>query len=279
MEDNILERIKKGGEDSQKALTELKNTIGNFIIVVFSKKGFVYDKDYTEQDVSDFTEDIIVKVYQGINNFKGESKLSTWLYTIVENYCYDVMEERIKKKKFVKEEIPLGEELENEEGERAVKEVSDPKCSNIPAIASVNLILEKLKPEHKKILEMNFDKIDTKEIMKELNLKKTKYYKELREARAEFEAKAKSLGIDTKELRRELPKRKPPTIGFVIIIFIMLVFTSLLIQPKVKEKIFYPTKPIYLKHEIKKENKILKWIKRQLDKFKKEPKENNWQTK
>ena len=42
-----------------------------------------------EQDAEDLTQDVFVKAYRGLENFRGESQLSTWLYRIATNAAMD----------------------------------------------------------------------------------------------------------------------------------------------------------------------------------------------
>ena len=49
------------------------------------------------QDAEEATQDVFVKVYKGIGNFRSDSALSTWIYRITATTCIDYMR---KKKKF-----------------------------------------------------------------------------------------------------------------------------------------------------------------------------------
>ena len=40
-----------------------------------------------EDDADDITQEVFIQVYRSIHHFKGESKLSTWLYRIASNAC------------------------------------------------------------------------------------------------------------------------------------------------------------------------------------------------
>ncbi len=41
------------------------------------------------EEANDLTHDIMLKILENINSFKGASKLSTWLYSVTANYCID----------------------------------------------------------------------------------------------------------------------------------------------------------------------------------------------
>lgn len=42
----------------------------------------------------DATQDAFLKIYRNLGKFKGHSKLSTWMYRIVKNVCYDYLKKR-----------------------------------------------------------------------------------------------------------------------------------------------------------------------------------------
>ena len=48
------------------------------------------------EQAKDLAHDVMIKVMDKINSFKGESKFSTWLYAITLNYCID----HVKKSRF-----------------------------------------------------------------------------------------------------------------------------------------------------------------------------------
>lgn len=62
-------------------------------------KGFITDKE----DVKDVVQDIFIEVFQSINDFRGESKLSTWLYRISVNKSLNFIKR--KKKRFLQNKI------------------------------------------------------------------------------------------------------------------------------------------------------------------------------
>jgi RNA polymerase sigma factor (sigma-70 family) len=52
------------------------------------------------QDAEDVAQEVFIQVYRSINNFKGESKLSTWLYRIATTRALDLLRSRKSKKRF-----------------------------------------------------------------------------------------------------------------------------------------------------------------------------------
>lgn len=44
-----------------------------------------------EMLAEDATQDVFVKIYRGLSKFRQEGKLSTWIYRIVKNVCYDYL--------------------------------------------------------------------------------------------------------------------------------------------------------------------------------------------
>ena len=49
----------------------------------------------SREEAEEVSQDVFIKVYKSLSNFKGDSKLSTWIYRIAYNSCLD----RIKKNK------------------------------------------------------------------------------------------------------------------------------------------------------------------------------------
>ncbi len=86
-----IEALKKGDE---RAFQLLLNT--------FSEK--VYNLSFSilqnQEDAEDITQEIFVTVYLSISQFKGDSKLSTWIYRITVNKCHELIRKRSRKKRF-----------------------------------------------------------------------------------------------------------------------------------------------------------------------------------
>lgn len=74
----IISRV-LGGE--QQAYAELVGRYQNYVFTL----AFRLTKN--REDAEEVSQDIFVKAYRALADFKGNSKFSTWLYTIVNNTC------------------------------------------------------------------------------------------------------------------------------------------------------------------------------------------------
>ena len=68
-----------------------------------------------EQEAEDLTQETFVKVHQGLENFRGESQLSTWIYRIATNAARDRM--RSPSYQRMTRNCDLGNEIENNQAE------------------------------------------------------------------------------------------------------------------------------------------------------------------
>ncbi len=62
-----------------------------------------------ESDAEDITQEVFVQVYQSVGGFKGQSKLSTWLYRITISKSLDFEKSRKRKKRFAFVQSLFGE--------------------------------------------------------------------------------------------------------------------------------------------------------------------------
>jgi RNA polymerase sigma-70 factor (ECF subfamily) len=51
--------------------------------------GISYDFTGNHDDAEDILQEVLIKVYQSLNRFRGESRLSTWLHRVTINTCLD----------------------------------------------------------------------------------------------------------------------------------------------------------------------------------------------
>ncbi|MFM2224017.1 MAG: Sigma-24 [Bacteroidota bacterium] len=89
-EDDLLIRLKAA---DRAAFTELVNQYSNQVFNTCYK--FLLNKEEAE----DLTQEIFIEVYQSLKKFRGDSKLSTWIYRIAVTKCLDEIKKRNRKKR------------------------------------------------------------------------------------------------------------------------------------------------------------------------------------
>ncbi len=87
----LIQGLRNGDEAAFKYLVDTyKDRIFNTAI------GIVQNAE----DAEDVAQEVFIQVYRSIHNFKGESKLSTWLYRIATTRSLDLLRSRKSKKRF-----------------------------------------------------------------------------------------------------------------------------------------------------------------------------------
>jgi RNA polymerase sigma factor (sigma-70 family) len=87
----LIEQLKQGDQ------TAFKKIVGAWQDLVYNTAlGIVQNAE----DAEDVAQDVFVQVYESIHHFKGESKLSTWLYRITISKAMDHIRRKNRKKRF-----------------------------------------------------------------------------------------------------------------------------------------------------------------------------------
>lgn len=75
-----------------------------FRFLVDTYQDLVYNTAFSivqnEEDAEDVAQEVFIQVFKSIHSFKGESKLSTWLYRIATTRSLDLLRSRKSKKRF-----------------------------------------------------------------------------------------------------------------------------------------------------------------------------------
>lgn len=102
----LLEKLRTGDESSFKELvTQNQSKVINTCF------RFVNNKE----DAEDIAQEVFVEVYHSISTFRGEAKLSTWIYRIAVTKSLDFIRKKKRKKRFgqLKQIFGVKEEVEN----------------------------------------------------------------------------------------------------------------------------------------------------------------------
>ncbi len=88
---DLVERLKQGDESAFRQIVE-------------SSQGLVYNTVLGivqhPEDAEDVSQEVFMQLYESINGFKGQSKLSTWLYRIAVSKSMDHLRKKKRKKRF-----------------------------------------------------------------------------------------------------------------------------------------------------------------------------------
>ncbi|WP_282073131.1 RNA polymerase sigma factor [Polaribacter atrinae] len=64
-----------------------------------------------KEDAEDVAQKVFLEVFKSIHKFKGDSKLSTWIYKIATNKCLEFIRKKNTKKRFAFMQTILGNEI------------------------------------------------------------------------------------------------------------------------------------------------------------------------
>ena len=98
------------------------------------------DHDLDRGEAEDVAQDVFLTVFKSIDSFRGDSKLSTWLYRIATNHCKNrikYLDRRARGKKTELDDLSEAERLESDKAMRqaideAVVLVSERSRQDVP---------------------------------------------------------------------------------------------------------------------------------------------------
>jgi len=77
-----------------------------------------YSKLLNDQDAQDAVSAVFLKLVRSIDSFRGESKLSTWIYTVANNAIMDMIRRR-------RPTLSIHSAIETDDGDTIVRELED----------------------------------------------------------------------------------------------------------------------------------------------------------
>jgi len=90
-EQELIKGLQKGDENAFRYLVEnYQDRVYNTALGVL----------HNAEDAEDVAQEVFIQVYRSIHSFKGESKLSTWLYRIATTRALDLIRSKKSKKRF-----------------------------------------------------------------------------------------------------------------------------------------------------------------------------------
>ncbi|RKD90579.1 RNA polymerase sigma factor [Mangrovibacterium diazotrophicum] len=98
---DLVQQINDGDEKAFRLLVDRHQKM-----VLHTCLGFVQDRN----DAEDLAQEIFVELYHSLHKFRGESKLSTWIYRIAVNRSLNFVRDNKRRKFFRSVGISLGDE-------------------------------------------------------------------------------------------------------------------------------------------------------------------------
>ncbi|MCS7253945.1 MAG: sigma-70 family RNA polymerase sigma factor [Armatimonadota bacterium] len=86
-ERELLRRCKAGDEDAWREF------IDTYKHMVYS---FAYDLLRNPEDAEDVAQEVFINAFRAIGSFRGDSRISTWLYRVTKNACLNFIRQRDK---------------------------------------------------------------------------------------------------------------------------------------------------------------------------------------
>ncbi|HEX9758544.1 MAG TPA: RNA polymerase sigma factor [Nitrospiria bacterium] len=145
-------------------------------------------------DGEDAAQEIFLKAYRSLHQFRGEAAFSTWLHRITVNHCTDLMRARSRR------DIESWEELAQREGDKLNQLLSEPSNPHQRLEASdlIERVLSHMPLKYKTVLVLReVQGLDYREIAGVLGCSVESVRAQLRRARENFKEKMRHfLGND-----------------------------------------------------------------------------------
>lgn len=87
----LISRLKAGDAIAFKVLVETRQSLVFNTVIGFLQNA---------EDAEDVTQDVFVKIFESISQFKGESALSTWVYRVAVTTALEFLRRKKRKKRF-----------------------------------------------------------------------------------------------------------------------------------------------------------------------------------
>ncbi len=158
----LIERAKNG---DIKAFRELVNEHKRNVYYL------AFDITRNREDAEDVSQDVFIKVFRSLKNFRGDAKFSSWLYRITVNTCLSL---KSKKSYRVMQNIEDIVEINDKSSELKSSQSMYPESHTEAGFIRKNIdkALEKLSKREKTVFVMrNFSGLSFGEIVKILKLR------------------------------------------------------------------------------------------------------------
>ena len=129
-----------------------------------------------EEQASDATQEIFMKIFLNLSKFGEKSKFSTWVYSITYNFCIDYIRKKKKQRSLFSDEMENPPDIEDEVEDKQIMEIE---------IKLLKRVLEELPAGDQAVLLMKYrDGMQIKEIAEILGKTESAIKMKLKRAKA-----------------------------------------------------------------------------------------------
>ena len=118
---DLVQQINDGDEKAFRLLVDRHQKM-----VLYTCLGFVQDRD----DAEDLAQEIFVELYHSLHKFRGESKLSTWIYRIAVNQSLNFVRDNKRRNFFRSMGVRLGDETKVDVADKSWSSRPDHEVEN-----------------------------------------------------------------------------------------------------------------------------------------------------
>ncbi len=190
-EKELIKRIIKGEKEYfREIINKYKNVVYNH------SRNFLRNA----QEAEDATQEIFISIFNNLKKFRGDSKLSTWIYRITVNTCKNKLKQIKKIKANIIEEIT---NEDNDEGRKLLEDIREDEVKEPDNIFTQknlrNVIYKKMKElsdEQKTVIVLrDIDGLSYEEIAKIMKISVSAVKSKLFRARENLREKLEKEGV------------------------------------------------------------------------------------
>ncbi|MGF1671930.1 MAG: RNA polymerase sigma factor [Balneolaceae bacterium] len=174
-EKNLIHEILNGNRELYRVLVDRYSPMVFYVVRTYEQN---------EDEVKELGQEIFVKAYERLNKFRGNSKFSTWLYSLASNHCRDYVKNiRRSNIRFSETEDGYMENIMTEEN------TPDKKMEALEWSSRLNKALDKISVEYSEPLLLKYrDGLSYESISEQLDVSVSALKVRVHRARKELQS-------------------------------------------------------------------------------------------
>ncbi len=187
----LIDRAQEGDGEAFRHLVERSN---------LNVYRLAYDMTGNRHDAEDLVQEVYIRAYRSLGNFRREAKWSTWLYRITMNICLDHRNSKARRPLDYSETI--GEVEESEHPRNPARVTPDREAESSMIREHIDRALEALPPQERSVFVLrHYHDLPLREIAETLQVAegtvKSHLFRALQRLRQELAFYRKDLGLES----------------------------------------------------------------------------------